>query len=203
MTDAIIKTPELVPQSIYQCQFTPLNYTACFESTNYIWVASFLAIYNLLSVPFKHAFTNTSLFSTWGTPAASPSDYIYNVWVSRFNWDRSFDSFFNFFEFIGAYAVVIYIAYKMIETWYLAGFTEYYVGAALGGLQFILIIIITLLIILKQFYNYISIQYIYDVQKYVISGQYEAVKFYPFWDFQIYVLLITNPETGVVESSDN
>lgn len=46
-------------------------------------------------------------------------------------------------------------------------------------------------------------QYIYDVQRYVITGSYEAVQFYPLWDFDIYMLVVRDPITGEYEYSDN
>lgn len=37
----------------------------------------------------------------------------------------------------------------------------------------------------------------------MISGGYEAVKFYPFWTFEIYQVQVLNPDTGEYETVDN
>ena len=76
------------------------------------------------------------MFATWGTPEitdGTEGDYVKNVWISRYNWDRAVDAFFNFFEFIYALPVIGFIGYKMVEAWVLNGFNgTYLMGASFG-----------------------------------------------------------------------
>lgn len=122
------------------------------------------------------------------------------MWVVRYNWDRAFDTAWFTLEFICVSPILIFLGYKFIETYLIAQFGQWFANiwyysfdnvndrildGSFGALTFLLLFSSTLPLSLKLFYNYISILYIYDVKKYPLGDPY-PVKFYPWWDFQIY-----------------
>jgi len=169
MTNNFFANPHLLPEKIYDCAYAPIDYSACFASSNYAIAAPVFAGLGLVLALWKQSITNVSLFATVGTPAAD-DPYEFYVYIAPYNWDRVIDTTFMALELITVIPTLIYIGYDMLDFWYNGNvsnygdvptsFSNYYLGAILGLVMWAAVPVDAAGLLLKSFYNLVSVSYV-------------------------------------------